>query len=548
MSQVVGLPSMQERSAKYFVQTESPLIREFELLATASGSVERLRGLVVSLALGGHLTLLRSSSSRLSVNTWPVVSLSDLGPDFQNGASSRGDVGGVATTVIRLADIIAGEISPANPRVLPIKAPDCAKYMLRQGDILIIRVNGSAELVGRFIVCRSDMEAIHCDHFIRMRFDTTVVYPEYLRLVGDSVSVRTKIASLFISTAGQKTVNQAHVGSIKIVLPPLTEQHRIVARVEELMKLCDALEQNGRLADEQHARLTSTLFDALAAVESTHELAKNWQRIAEHFDLLLDRPKAVEALEQNVLQLAVRGLLVPQDASDEPAVALLETLRVKRGQKSKNGRRSVAHSVSIVASDEQPYQLPVGWIWTRLGIIGVTSTGGTPPTGRDEYFGSYMPHVKPGSIGLNGITYTEDGLSQAGAELIGFVEPQAILMVCIGGSIGKVAVSVRTCAFNQQINAVSPLMPMGTPYLFIALSCPDFQLQVRSRAGISTLPIISKGKWEKLLVPLPPLAEQGRIVARVEELRALCARLRDHLTAAREVQSRLADALVADAA
>jgi type I restriction enzyme S subunit len=77
-----------------------------------------------------------------------------------------------------------------------------------------------------------------------------------------------------------------------IPLPPLSEQQRIVARVEELMKLCDALEEGGQLADEQHARLTSTLFDAVAASETAHALAENWQRVAEHFDLLLDRTNA----------------------------------------------------------------------------------------------------------------------------------------------------------------------------------------------------------------------------------------------------------------
>ena len=79
-----------------------------------------------------------------------------------------------------------------------------------------------------------------------------------------------------------KEVSGAEFARVLVPLPPLAEQHRIVARVEELMKLCDALEQNGRLADEQHARLTSTLFDALVASDSAHALAENWQRVAEH--------------------------------------------------------------------------------------------------------------------------------------------------------------------------------------------------------------------------------------------------------------------------
>lgn len=113
-----------EPSAKYLVQREAPPVRVFDLLATAPGGITRLRALIVSLALSGRLTSQRAPPSPAPSDVWPVVSLSDLSPSFQNGASSRGDVGGVPTTVIRLADITAGEINPTDPRVLPIRAFD----------------------------------------------------------------------------------------------------------------------------------------------------------------------------------------------------------------------------------------------------------------------------------------------------------------------------------------------------------------------------------------------------------------------------------------
>ena len=139
--------------------------------------------------------------------------------------------------------------------------------------------------------------------------------------------------------------------------PPLAEQHRIVARVEELMKLCDAMEQNGRLADEQHARLTSTLFDALATSESAHSLAENWQRVAEHFDLLLDRPEAIDDLERTILQLAVRGLLVVQDSSDERAPALRERIHSERAALFASGLAKREKPLKPV--DESEYAFPL---------------------------------------------------------------------------------------------------------------------------------------------------------------------------------------------
>jgi type I restriction enzyme S subunit len=113
----------------------------------------------------------------------------------------------------------------------------------------------------------------------------------------------------YVTGTAQPKMNQAKLNSIVIALPPLVEQDRIVTRVEELMRLCDALEAKGQLEATQHAQLVSTLLATLTDSETPEQLADNWNRIATHFDLLLDRPEAVDALEQTILQLAVRGLL-----------------------------------------------------------------------------------------------------------------------------------------------------------------------------------------------------------------------------------------------
>lgn len=143
--------------------------------------------------------------------------------------------------------------------------------------------------------------------------------------------------------AGGSHTNKLNLGEIprlQIPLPPLAEQARIVARVDELMRLCDALEAKGRLEAQQHARLLNTLLGTLTDSRTPEELAVNWQRVAAHFDLLLDRPEAVDALEQTILQLAVRGLLVPQDP-----------------------RTMVANA----AGDEKGAQIPHQWTRSRLG-------------------------------------------------------------------------------------------------------------------------------------------------------------------------------------
>ncbi|MBK6743983.1 MAG: restriction endonuclease subunit S [Hydrogenophilales bacterium] len=174
--------------------------------------------------------------------SWEWCRLGALNPNFQNGASSRGDSGGIPVVVLRLADVVDRRISLENTRELAIAPNQIAKYSLQDGDILITRVNGSADIVGRFVRVESDLDAIYCDHFIRMRVVADLADPRFIELLGATALVRDQVASLFITTAGQKTVNQGHISSLLIAVPPLAEQRRIVAKVDKLMALVDQLE------------------------------------------------------------------------------------------------------------------------------------------------------------------------------------------------------------------------------------------------------------------------------------------------------------------
>lgn len=124
---------------------------------------------------------------------------------------------------------------------------------------MIVRVNGSADLVGGFIVCEEDFNGIYCDHFIRMRIPSQFIDPQFLGLVGATGLVRDRIKDLFITTAGQKTVNQGHIGSLPLPLLSISEQRRIVSKVNELIRLCDQLKY--RITDA--SKIQKTVADAL---------------------------------------------------------------------------------------------------------------------------------------------------------------------------------------------------------------------------------------------------------------------------------------------
>jgi len=170
------------------------------------------------------------------------VRLEELIPSFQNGNSSRGDKDGVEIAVLRLADITNNRIDLSDLRFLVIDENSIARYQLIKNDILITRVNGSTDIVGSFTHCADDIKAIYCDHFIRMRLNQLWIDSEYLSTIGRSKLIRSQIESLFITTAGQKTVNQKHIGSILVPLFTKNQQIKIAQKVHQLFSIIDQLQ------------------------------------------------------------------------------------------------------------------------------------------------------------------------------------------------------------------------------------------------------------------------------------------------------------------
>lgn len=341
---------------------------------------------------------------------------------------------------------------------------------------------------------------------------------------------------------------------IVVPLPPLAEQGRIVARVEELMRLCDALEAHGRLQDEQHARLVATLFDALAASASAEELAENWQRIATHFDLLLDRPGAVDALEQTLLQLAVRGLLVPQDPTEEPASELLARILEERHRIDRTGEIKRKKANALAENDERPFELPINWMWVAFDEIvrpDKPIAYGVLVPGPDLVDG--VPFVRLADISLvNAPVKPAKNISpDVDAQFERTRLEGGEILIGVVGSIGKLGVAPMSWKGANIARAICRIVPthLVDKKFVIQLLQSEF-MQTRFKGDTRTLaqPTLNVGLIRNCPMPLPPLAEQHRIVARVEQLRRLCADLRERLQQARATQSRLADALVSAAA
>ena len=363
--------------------------------------------------------------------------------------------------------------------------------------------------------------------------------------------------AVMTGSAGQKRMPRVYFESTPLPLPPLAEQSRIVTRVEELMRLCDALEAKGRLEAAQHAQLVTTLLGTLTESDTPEQLAENWHRLATHFDLLLDRPQAVDALEQTILQLAVRGLLVPQDPADEPASALLKKIRQEKDRLIAAGQIKRDKPLAAIAEDEHPFTLPTGWEWVRLGEIVLISSGVT--LGRKTAIASpvSLPYLRVANVQrwqLNLTSMKEVVVDRS--ELDRFQLRSGDLLITEGGDwdkVGRTAIwrdELPVCGHQNHVFKARGTSSAWNPvwaemYLNSAVARAYFGSSAKQTTNLAS---INMTQLKDCAFPVPPLPEQSRIVTRVAQLRHLCANLRQRLAASQSTQAQLAEALVENVA
>lgn len=380
-------------------------------------------------------------------------------------------------------------------------------------------------------------------HIFRNAF--RAVDPRYLLFFLKNPKFISETAEKMTGSAGQKRVPTPLFAELKLPLPPISEQHRIVAKIDELMARCDELEKL-RTA-QQGARLTVHT----AAIKQLLNIAKPDQHqraqafLAEHFSELYTVKENVAELRKAILQLAVMGKLVPQNPDDQPASELLKEIEAEKQRLVQEGKIKKPKSLPPVMEEEKPYALPQGWEWGRLGELGITQTGTTPKSGDHSSYGSEIPFIKPADITSGFVNYENEGLTSHGVEKYGrLASAGSSLMVCIG-TIGKTNIIDRACSFNQQINSISPYSKIHPQYLQNFLRSKIFQDRCWKLSSSTTIAILNKGKWESIEIAIPPLAEQFRIVARIDQLMTLCDTLDQQIDAATTKQAELLDAVIA---
>jgi len=345
-------------------------------------------------------------------------------------------------------------------------------------------------------------------------------------------------------------INDGQFFSGLFPLPPLAEQHRIVAKVDELMALCDQLETQHNNAAEAHKKLVSFLLGTLTQSQSAADFSDNWQRIAAHFDTLFTTEASIDVLKQTLLQLAVMGKLVPQDATDEPASELLKKIAAEKAKLIAEGKIKKDKPLPPIAAEEKPFSLPVKWEWVRLGDISSNVQYGYTDSANHQsrkILFLRITDIQDDAVNWASVPGCNIEMQDAKSYAL---ENQDIIIARTGGTIGK---SYLVNGLNQKAVFASYLIRIGNlsstaaQYKKVFLGSMLYWDQLIASSMGTGQPNVNGTALKNLVFSLPPLPEQHRIVAKVDEIMALCDRLKILVTDGNQLQQKLADVIVEQA-
>ncbi len=481
---------------------------------------------------------------------WEWVRLGDISADIHYGYTASANEHLTDVRLLRITDIQDDKVNWASVPGCEIASDKLEQYRLRNDDILIARTGGT---IGKsYLVKDINVCSVFASYLIRVR-QLEAMYADFIKTYLGSQLYWQQLYANSMGT-GQPNVNGNALKNLIFALPPSEEAYRIVARVNELMTLCDQLEQQQTDSIAAHQTLVETLLATLTDSANAQEVAENWRRIADHFDTLFTTDHSIDQLKQTILQLAVMGRLVPQNPDDEPASVLLDKIAAEKARLVKEKVIKKQKALPPIAEDEKPFALPDGWVWVRLG---------------DAY------------NFLNGYAFKSAWFKPEGVRLLRNInilhgETRWDEQACIEPDMAKEFERFELAAGDIVISLDRPLITTGLKYAVVEekdLPClllqrvakfhsyadaimPEFlTVWLESNFFISKIdpgrsngvPHISTSQLEKICFPVVPEAEQTRIRSKVDQLMMLCDSFKTHIHQTQTTQLNLANAIVEQA-
>lgn len=436
-----------------------------------------------------------------------------------------------------------------------------SKSTFKKGDVLYGKLR---PYLNKVIV--ADDDGI-CTTEIVAIVPSEAIYAEFLKYLLKSPTFLNYVNSLMYGVKMPRLGTEDALQSVHS-LPPLKEQHRIVAKVDELMSLCDALEAQTEASIAAHQTLVETLLNALLLPQTaantasqsnvslerpfTNSFVKDWQRVAEHFDTLFTTSASIDTLKQTILQLAVMGKLVKQDPNDEPAAKLLERIAKEKAQLIKEGKIKKQKPLPAITEEEKPFELPQGGKWVRFGNLCNLVTSGS--RGWKAYYSDEgATFIRSQDIKYDRVEFDERAYVKLPETTEGKrtkVDVGNLLMTITGANVAKAAIvetELDEAYVSQHVALIKLIHSAMNKYIHLWLTgaCGGRGLLLECSYGAK--PGLNLQNINELIIPIPPLEEQQRIIAKVDELMALCEQLKTRLADAQTTQLHLTDAIVEQA-
>ena len=397
-------------------------------------------------------------------SSWVWTTVNGISKSILYGVSESAKASG-KYKLLRITDIQNNSVHWDSVPYTDFDENKANSYLLNDGDILFARTGAT---VGKsYLVQGLTEEAIYASYLIRVQtYD--VVLPQYVKFYFESGYYWEQIAQESVGV-GQPNVNGTILGNLHIPIPPIHEQCRIVSELTKWMGIIDVIEQGKT-----------------------------------------DLQTVIKQAKSKILDLAIHGKLVSQNPTDEPASELLKRINPDAEITCDNG-----HYQNL------PFEVPQKWSWTTLGKIGKWQSGSTPSRLNKDYYNGDIPWLKTGDLNDGYITHipeyiTEKALNETSVKL----NPSgSVLIAMYGATIGKIGILTYPATTNQACCACETFNGIDKEFLFFfLLSHRDEFIKM---GGGGAQPNISKEKIVNTCIPLPPFAEQKRIVNAVNKMFAL---------------------------
>jgi len=553
--------------------------KNYELLIDAPNSVEELRELILQLAVKGKLVPQDPNEETASVlfekiiadkdrlikeknfkksktlpeikkdeipfdvpKTWKWIRFNDVGewgagstPDRKNPKYYEGSI-----LWFKSGELNDGYIYDSNEKITVDALKDCSLRLDKPGDVLIAMYGATIGKVAILEIEATTNQAVcACTCF-------SGIYNCYLFYL---LKAYRRNFSNQGAGGAQPNISRQKIIHTVAPLPPFEEQKRIVAKVDQLMALCDELEARQQKKHEQRIHLNNAALDKLLTAPTPEEFAQHWQRICDNFDLLYDAPETVGQLRQAILQLAVQGKLVAQDEGDEPASVLVKKIKAEKEMRVEEGNIKKSKQLPLIKNTEIPYEVPDGWTWVRLNDITNIGTGSTPLKSNHKYYedGS-IPWITSSLTSRRYIDAPDIFITQLAVKEYRLKKyPPDTLIIALygqGKTRGQVSQLKIEATINQACAAIVFIEPFEDIKNYVRLVLEKKYDELRSLAEGGAQPNLNVGKIKETLIPVPPLKEQKRIVAKVDQLMALCDELEAGLVQAQTDGGKLMEAVV----